>query len=84
MNAWLIHVDDERVERLSHEVVVTESSTSSRGIFEGDLVFLHGEREGRRSVVTVGRVYRIRTSLDSRVWTRSPSCSMQSWIWSLP
>ena len=64
-NAWLIHLDDERVERLSHGVVVTERLTRSHGILEGDLIFLHEERERCGAVVTVGRVYRIRTNLNA-------------------
>lgn len=64
-NAWLVRVDGEGVERLYHGIVVTESSKRCHGILEGDLLFLHEEREGRRSVVTIGRVYRIRVDLDS-------------------
>ena len=64
-NAWLIRGDDDRIERLFHGIVVSESSASSHGILEGDLLFLHEEREGRGLVVTIGRVYRMRTNLDS-------------------
>ena len=64
-NAWLIRGDDDRIERLFHGIVVSESSASSHGILEGDLLFLHEERKGRGLVVTIGRVYRMRTNLDS-------------------
>ena len=39
-NAWLIRGDDDRIERFFHGIVVSESSTSSHGILEGDLLFL--------------------------------------------
>lgn len=64
-NAWQVRAGHERVRRLSHGIVVTASPTISLGILEGDLLFLHEGREGRQSVVTVGRIYRVLTSLDS-------------------
>lgn len=68
MNAWLVHADDERVERLAHGIAVNGGAADAAGaggILEGDLLLLHEDREGRQSICTVGRVYRIRRTLDS-------------------